>query len=54
MSQKSYNHRPEVNESKDRRANAHARKQKLARAKDQDWKRETSMLHLLGYGKYAE
>ena len=42
-------YRPDQELVKDRRASAHHRQQKLAEAKDHDWKQETTMLSRLGY-----
>lgn len=53
MSQKSH-HTPSKIDSKARRAPAHHKKVKVDKARDQDWKRETTMLELFGYTKDTE
>lgn len=53
MAQKTFNRNQSNVDPKVRRADSHARKQKVNKAKDHDWKQESSMLHLMGYGKYA-
>ena len=52
MAHKSFNYIPSAEEAPDRRAAKMNRRVKIKQAKEQDWKREASMMDLLGYTKY--
>lgn len=49
MTQKTHHYTPSKFESRTRREPAHNNKVKVEKARDQDWKRETTTLEMFGY-----